>query len=249
MKMKLDKLVQKQNNPIIGPHLQFEAKEAYNLLRANIMLSFSDDKLCRIIGLTSAERGDGKSVSAINTAYSFALTGKRVLLLEGDLRLPTVSKNLNVTQIPGLSNFLSNQNDITSIVKKDILTKNLDVITSGDIPPNPSELMGSNKMKSLLSTLSKEYDYIFIDMPPINSVSDAIVASPLLDGMLIVVRQNYTDRTLLLKAMSQFEYADVKVLGFVFNDVSEHNSKYYKNYKKTYRKYYYQERNKKGDNL
>ena len=222
---------------MLGESMSFEAAEAYNLLRTNIMLSFPDEEQCRVIGITSAFREEGKSISSINIAWSFANMGKSVLLLECDLRLPTIAKRLALKPEPGLSNVLTGQCKIDEAIQTGPL-KNMHYISAGNIPPNPSELLGSNKMKDLINQLKDYYEYIFFDLPPVNIVADALVVSKLLDGMLIVVRENYSERGALMKMVRQFEFADVRVLGFIYNCITDSVSKYGRKYEKEYRKKY-----------
>lgn len=229
-----------QNNPggnvnaKIGHEISFEAQEAYNLLRTNLSFSFADveEGKGKVIGVTSAMRGDGKSLSTINTAYYVANSGCKTLLIECDLRLPTAATNLALAPTPGLSNCLVGRNKPEEIIQKSGVHDNLFVITSGDIPPMPSELLASDTFTKLVDRFRGEYDYIFLDMPPLSAVSDALVVSNIVDGMLMVVRQNYTDRRALLKAMHQFEYAETRVIGFIFNCVTTGTTKYYRKYGK-----------------
>lgn len=221
----------------IGKLLSFESREAYNLLRTNLLLSFPSDTPSHVMGVTSAYRGDGKSITSLNIAYSFGAVGKKVLLIECDLRLPTLAKNLELPKGKGISNYLVGQCELKDIIQTTSFNENIHVITSGTIPPNPSELLSSNKMKQMVEELRGMYEFIILDLPPVEAVSDALIVSPITDGMLVVVRQNYTETTGLAKTMRQFEYANVKVLGFVFNDYIETSSKYYKKYERKYKKY------------
>ena len=219
----------------------FAAREAYKLLRANVMFALPDDKPCRIIGVTSPMRAEGKSTTSINLSYVLAEAGKRVLLIDADLRLPSVAKKLDISDTPGLSETLIKP-EFTGEEIKNFELKNLSVLTSGRIPPNPSEMLGSRKMQSLLEVLSESYDFIIVDLPPVNVVSDALVIAPLLDGMLVVVRGNHTSGRELNKCVRSLELSKVKVLGIVINAKSNSSGayslkhKYYKYYKK--RDYY-----------
>lgn len=230
--------VQSIDQQRIGPALSFAALEAYKLLRANIMFSLPDEggKTCRVIGVTSALPSEGKSTTAINLAYAIAEAGKRVLIIEGDMRLPTMSKRLDIPKSPGLSNLLAGLCGGNEIINHSVLTGTLDAVTSGDIPPNPSELLGSQRMAKVIEALSKGYDYIVFDLPPISSVSDALVISPLLDGMIVVVRRDYCDQQTLAETMRQLEFHNAKILGFVFTH-SEVLKKKYKKYRKGGYKY------------
>lgn len=217
-----------------GDKLNFAVSEAYKLLRTNLTFSMPDEKQkCRIIGVTSAMRGEGKSTTAINLAYTIAETGKRVLLLEGDMRLPTLAKRLNLESTPGLSNLLAGLVEGTEALQKSGLIKNMYVITSGDIPPNPSELLGSDQIRIVLDLLSQAFDYIVLDLPPVTVVSDALVISKLTSGMIVVVRQDYCSKRLLNDTIRQLQFVDARVLGLVMTGSNSSNGSYkYKKYGK-----------------
>ncbi|MGN0394345.1 MAG: CpsD/CapB family tyrosine-protein kinase [Coprococcus sp.] len=217
--------------PNICEKLNFAASEANNLLMTNIGLSFADDETCHSIGITSAMSGAGKSVTSINLAYTISKHNKKVLLIEGDLRKPSFGYYLNEKRSKGLSNFLTGQCGLEKVIARKFLGEYGDVIFSGDIPPNPSELLSSDKMRKLIIDMKKEYSSIIIDLSPVYVVSDAIVLSSAIDGMIMVVRHEVTDKTLLSKSMAQLKFADVKMLGFVYNDFQIENH-YYKKGKK-----------------
>ena len=141
-----DVLTPEETRKTIGDNLTFAAAEAYKLLRTNLNFSIPESKGCKVIGVTSALRGEGKSTTAVNMAYTMAQAGGKVLLIEADLRLPTLSKRLHVKPKPGLSNLLVGQCSGNDIIQKSELLSNLWVITAGDIPPNPAELLGSEPM-------------------------------------------------------------------------------------------------------
>lgn len=202
---------------MIGDKLNFASQEAYKLLRTNLIFSMSDEEKCKIVGITSALRGEGKSTTAINLAYSLAEAKKKTLLIEGDMRLPLVQRVLRFDSAIGLSNVLTGLNKLDEAVRHEVFLETLSVLPSGEIPPNPSELLSSMKMKDILSKLSKDYDYIIIDLPPINAVSDGLAIANLVSGMLIVVRPDYCDQHALADAIRQLEFLKVKILGFVLN--------------------------------
>lgn len=226
---------QNAEKAIYGKDLSFAAAEAYKLLRTNILFALPDEKKCRVIGVTSASSGEGKSTTALNLAYMLAEAGERVLLIEGDMRLPTVSKRLGIAPSPGLSNVLAGLNGVKEALQESGLHKRLQIISSGDIPPNPSELLGSSPFRILLELLSGNFDFILIDLPPVTEVSDPLVASKLTDGMVVVVRQNYANRRALADTIQQLDYAGAKVLGFVLARADTgKGKKYYKRYGKAY---------------
>lgn len=200
----------------LGPNLNFAATESYKLLRTNLLFSFTDDKKCHIVGITSSLRGEGKTTTSINTAYMLAETGRHVLVIEADMRLPSVTKQLDIERAPGLSNLLVNQNSFTEVIKKSGIQDNLYVLPAGDIPPNPSELLGSEAMKNTMEVLASKFDFIIVDLPPITAVSDALVVSKIVDGMVMVISKDYSTRSALSESMSQLRNADARILGFVF---------------------------------
>lgn len=223
---------------MFGPNLSFAATEAYKLLRTNIMFSLPEEGTCHIIGITSSQQAEGKSSTACNLAYALAETSSRVLLLEGDLRKPTLAAKLGLAKSPGISNLLVSRGDFHEVIQQSNLAPKMDVITSGDVPPNPSELLSSNRMGRLLEELKKEYDYIIFDLPPVTVVTDALVVANKLDGVVMVVRSTVSDQHILSEAMRQLELVKVRVLGFVYRDGEIVLPKYGKRYSKKYYKYY-----------
>ena len=219
---------------VVGPNLSFAATEAYKLLRTNLMFSFSNEGEGRVIGITSPMQNEGKSLTACNIAYALAEAGEKVLLLEADLRKPTVAKKLGITRSLGLTNILVSRVEIEEAVQKSEISPYLDVITSGNIPPNPSELLSSNRMTQILQELRKKYAYIVVDLPPVTVVSDALAVSKNLDGIALVVRAGVSDKKLLDEAMRQLKLVNVRILGFVYQDVAGEK----KTYKKKRYSYY-----------
>lgn len=218
----------------IGKGLSFGAAEAYKLLRTNLQFSLPPKKGAKIFGVTSSLRGEGKSTTSANLAYTMAETGSKVLLIEADMRLPVVAKRLKLAPAPGLSNLLAGQNNGNEVLQKSGLLPNLKVITAGAIPPNPAELLASNQMEVTLQVLSEYFDYIIVDLPPVTAVSDAVTISKYLDGIAIAVRQDYVDKRSLDETVRQLQFSGVKILGFILTD-SDQQSKYYKRYgKKNY---------------
>lgn len=220
----------------IGPKLDFAATEAYNLLRTNLIFTIPNKETARVISITSPNPAEGKSYCAINLAYSLAASGKKTLLIDCDLRKPTVSKRLNVKAKPGLSDALVDPACLT--INKGVLAKKLDVLTSGSIPPNPSELVGSDVMRRLVAKMSEFYNFIIIDLPPVNTVADALSVAQLSDGIVTVVRHSFTRRSEVNEAMRQLELAKVNVLGFVYNAYRS-DSKHYHYINHNYRRYGY----------
>lgn len=236
-----------QKNEFFGAGMNFAAKEAYKLLRTNLNFALSGVEAGRgyIVGITSAIRGEGKSTTTLNLASVLAEQGKRVIVVEGDLRLPTLRKKTNMRGKTGLSNVLIGKYDpleYAQACKIGIVDKmeiSFDLLPAGEIPPNPSELLGSKRMEDILRTLSEKYEYVLLDLPPVTAVSDALVATKLVDGVVLVVRNEYSDTGSLNEAIRQLKQVESKILGFVFTCANSTSSGYRKKYK--YRYYNYSE--------
>ena len=236
------------NTQLIGSNLNFEGREAYNLLRTNLMFSTKrNDRNARVIGVTSSVHGEGKSLTIINLAYSLAESGRKVILVECDLRLPTLRKKLGLAKTTGLSNLLAGMNSEKATLHKDVLISGLDVVQAGDIPPNPSELLGSKAFASLIDNISESYDVVLLDLPPIGEVSDALVVSKVTDGLIVVVRNDYTIASDLDFTLRQCEMVGAKVIGFIYNGSASKSKKYKYGYGKKY-KYGYAASSKKASN-
>lgn len=212
-------------------NLSFTATEQYKLLRTNIEFTIPEDEKCPIIGVTSPTRSEGKSTTSINLSYVLAEKGSRVLLIDGDLRLPSIAKKLQIESSPGLTDILFRGKGEKMSQYASGLLDTWYILPSGVIPPNPSELLGSSRMKSILESLKEKFDYIILDLPPVNIVSDALSVSNLITGMVVVVREDYTDKKSLEHCMRQLRLSNVNILGYVVN-----NSKTSKG---TYGKYRY----------
>ncbi len=223
---------------MFGPNLSFAVTEAYKLLRTNIMFSFSDEGEGHVIGITSSIQSEGKSSTACNTAYALSEAGCKVLLLEADLRRPSISSKLNIARVPGITNLLVSRGNYREAIQQCSLAPKLDILTSGDIPPNPSELLTSNRMAKLVEQLKADYDYIVIDLPPVTAVSDALAISRFLDGVVLVVRGGVSDQQMLAEALRQLDMVNVRILGFIYRDMGTGGKKYGNRYGKKYYKYY-----------
>ena len=224
---------------MFGSGLTFAVSEAYKLLRTNIQFSFSDEGTGHVIGVTSSIQAEGKSSSISNLAYAMVEDGERVLLLDADLRRPSIASKLGLARSPGLTNLLVSRGDYRDVVQHCAAAPKLDIISAGDVPPNPSELLGSNRMRKLLEELRMHYDYILVDLPPVTVVSDAIVMSKVLDGVVVVVRNAVAEQKMLAEAIRQLRMVNVHILGFVFRDTQEANSGYGKKYGRRYKYYKY----------
>lgn len=214
-------------------NLNFIATEQYKLLRTNIDFTLPHEEKCHVIGVTSSVRGEGKSTTAINLSYVLAEKGSKVLLIDGDLRIPSVAKKLQIKSGPGLTTLLMNGSFDVEPFKSSML-QSWYILPSGEIPPNPSELLGSGRMEKLLDALKSEFDYIIIDLPPVNIVSDALSISKFISGMIVVIREEYTEKKELTFCMRQLSLSNVNVLGCVLNGSKASGGTYGKKYKKKY---------------
>lgn len=218
-------------------NLDFTATEQYKLLRTNIDFTLPEGEKCAVIGVTSSMRGEGKSTTSINLSYVLAERGSRVLLVDGDLRLPTVAKKMEIDGKSGLTDMLMGRGKEIEHFKSELLDRWY-ILPSGEIPPNPSELLGSGRMKNLIEQLKDFFDYIVVDLPPVNIVSDAISISPMLTGMIVVIREDHTEKKELERCIRQLKLSGVNVLGCVMNSAKREGGSYGK-YKKKYKYYKY----------
>jgi len=217
----------------VGSQLDFASREAFKLLRTNIFFAFPNEEKGKVVGICSSCPREGKSTTSVNLAYSLAEANNKVLLIDGDMRRPSIYDIVEIDMEPGLSDVLSGKSGIEEA--HGVLHENLDVLVSGHIPPNPSELIGSRRMGALLNEYKEKYDYILIDLPPVLSVSDPIAVSKYLGGMVIVVRHDKIRRRELAETIRQLEYANVKMLGFVYNRIGPRSGKKNSKYKSYYK--------------
>ncbi|MBQ7170755.1 MAG: CpsD/CapB family tyrosine-protein kinase [Clostridia bacterium] len=226
-----------ENKKTLHKNLNFTAIEQYKLIRANLDFTLPEDEKCPVIGVTSSIRGEGKSTTAVNLAYVFAEKGSNVLLIDADLRIPSIAKKLEIESSPGLTDLLRGKGAQTTEFKSYLLP-NWFILPAGEVPPNPSELLGSNRMKSILGKLREMFDCIIIDLPPVNIVSDVIAVSGMVSGMIVVVREEYTEKKELERCFRQLELSNVNILGCVLNEAKPEGGSYGKYRKYKYYKYY-----------
>lgn len=202
----------------VNEETRFFIVEAFNSLRTNLRFLLRHEG-CKKIMITSPNQGDGKSTISANLAKSIAQTGSKVLLLDCDLRRGTLHNFFDINSVPGVSDALSGM-----ITEKEVLQDtengNLQVIAMGSIPPNSAELLGSKQMEDFLKYFEKQYNYIIIDTPPVNIVSDAFGMIKLIDGVILVVRERSTTHSSIGNAIAKFQFSDVNILGFVLNALS-----------------------------
>lgn len=212
--------------------MTFSGKEAFKRLRTNTLIALADkgEKKCKVIGITSAQPSEGKSTISINLAYSIAELGNSVLLVDGDMRRPTVNKVIGVSHTPGLSEVLEGTESLTNLlVHYESSTSNtsFSVIPSGELPNNPSELINSDRFKRLIEAATNTFDYVIIDLPPVGAVIDAVNAAKYVDGMIVVLREGHCPRHVLIDCVEQLRYAKCNILGFVMNGCIAGTSKRY----------------------
>lgn len=214
----------------IQPALKFRIEESYKTIRANIMFSIMK-KGCKKIVVTSSAPNEGKTTTTVNLAVSISQADQKVLLIDGDLRKPKIHNYFSVPNSPGLTNYLGDKisgkrnTDLFSVIHPTEY-ENLCVLCSGTIPPNPAELLGSELMAEFLDDVSKDFDYIIIDTPPINVVSDCMPLVRESDGVVVVVRSNHSTHPELQRALSSLEFIDAKIIGFVVNFVESRAGRY-----------------------
>lgn len=203
--------------------------EAYRTLRTNIEFSNVDEDL-QIIMVTSAQPGEGKSTTVANLAIAYAQTNKRILLIDADMRKPTMHKVFGLTNRVGLTSLLTGNRQIEDI-PMECRVENLHILTSGPVPPNPSELLVSKKMAALLKELRSRYDIVLIDTPPVGLVSDAQILAGRSDGVVLVIDHGKVKRDLAIKAKAKLDHVKARILGVVLNNKSRKESKgYYYSY-------------------
>jgi capsular exopolysaccharide synthesis family protein len=205
--------------------------EAYRSLRTALMLSRAGSPPNTIL-FTSAGNSEGKTVSALNTAVVFAHTGVRVLLIDVDLRRPRCHKVLALENLAGLTEVLAGACNVGDLIRATDVDS-LSFLSAGSIPPNPSELVGSDKMRDTLAQLTSEFDVVVIDSPPILPVTDAMLLSTMVDGVVLVVNSSKTAKQHVKAAYARLEFARAKVFGVLLNQVDV-NSQHYQYYRRYY---------------
>lgn len=208
----------------------FAIKEAYVKLRTNLMFCMTADKTrsCMSFAVTSAKPSEGKSLTAANIAISYAMLGKRVLLVDADMRKPTQRRLWRVEKSTGLCDFLANISQL-EISKVEELP--LWIVCTGTIPPNPSELLSSERMKRFVEECASAYDYVIIDTPPINAVADAQIISTYVDGVILVAKSGNTTQDELNEAVDTVRRVGGNLCGAVLNGLDMKSVKYAYKYK------------------
>jgi len=215
------------------------ASESFRGIRTGVLFS-SADKSPQVILVSSSGPGEGKTVCASNLAVTMAQAGTRVVLLDCDMRRPRQHKLFNISREVGVSNVLVGSNTLAEALVADVIP-NLDVIPCGPIPPNPSEIIGSNKMKDLIAALRKDYARIIIDSPPVTAVTDSVVLAQAADGVIVVIRAGDTPRQIVLGGIFHLKALNAPILGAILNGVRTGKDSYY------YYQYYYYYYGEDGD--
>ena len=208
--------------------------EAYRSIRTSILLSVSEMPPKTLV-VSSPNPGEGKTTTLVNTAIALAQTGARVLIVDADMRRPRVHKIFADGNGAGLSNFLSGNAKVEAIIQNSDIP-NLFYVPSGPIPPNPSELLGSNLFKSMINLFMEKFDHLLIDSPPILGFADSTILSTVADGVIMVVVGGKTPKDTLIRATDALHQVNARILGVIINRVDLHRSEYSSYY---YRYHYY----------
>jgi exopolysaccharide transport family protein len=218
---------------------QSQMAESYRALRTSLLLS-NLGAPPKVIMVTSALPQEGKSTTSINTAVVLAQKGVRVLLIDGDLRRPSIHKTLGMGPRSGLSNVLTGSTTLEQAITRTPILPNLHVLPAGTPPPNPAELLASTNMRDVLLELREQYDHIVVDTPPTLSVTDAVVLSPRADAIVLVIRSGQTTKHALRRSRDILMQVNAKVAGVLLNavDLSSPDYYYYYEYQGKYARYY-----------
>ena len=219
---------------LLDPNVAFQVTEAYKNLRTNLTFALSTKKN-NIFAVSSALASEGKSTASANIAITLAQTNSKVLLIDCDLRKPVQNKMFKLKNNKGLSTLLGGIHSFKEVVNEKVIPY-LDIVTSGPIPPNPSEMLGSDNMKVLLEELSKYYDYVLLDTPPVNVVTDALTLLGNIAGVVLIAKHDSTTYDALGEAIDAIKFANGSILGVVVNNVDITGGKYgkYGKYKYKY---------------
>lgn len=207
------------------------AAEAYRTLRTNISLSQVDRPIQSLL-VTSCIPREGKSTTVANLGVTFAMAQKKVLIIDADLRRPILHRLFGIPNNQGLTHTLSDAVEFDQVLSP-TKVPNLWVVTCGIIPPNPSELLGSQKMRGFIERAKQQFDLVLLDSPPISSLADASILGAIVDGVLFIVKVNMANRDLISKAKEQLQTVGANIIGVVLNDVDVKRDGYYRYY------YYY----------
>ena len=214
-----------KDEKVLSEKSPFLVQEAYKALRTNVIYSLPGNE-CKCIGIASPEPAEGKSTTAVNLAISMAQIGKRVLLMDCDMRMATLATKLNMQTTPGISDFLVGQCRIEEAVRS-VDKYGFYLLPAGNVPPDATGLLESKQMEHLFSAVRKIYDYVIVDLPPVTTVPDASIMSKYTDGFLLVVRQNQSSHRKVSQTLKQLQMVKANVLGFVATCVEIQSGGYY----------------------
>lgn len=222
-KQKQDKQVSQDGNFLLNSRSPAEIKEAYVKLRTNLMFCMTADgtQNCKVFAVTGANQGEGKSITAANIAISFAMIGKKTLLLDADMRGSSQRRIWKNRALTGLSDFLAEIKPLEIFSVKELP---LSIVFTGTLPPNPSELLTSDKMSDFVMECSNRFDYIIIDTPSLNDYADAQIISTLADGVVLVARAGETDSADLAEAADAVKRSGGNLCGVALNLVKPNRS-------------------------
>lgn len=230
MAKKYDKKNSADTNPVdlitlLNPNSPIS--EQYRTVRTNLQFAVAGDQPLRSMAVVSSGPGEGKSTSSANLAVVFAQAGRRVLLVDADMRKATVHKTFGLSNEVGLSNLVSGQQSASSVIQPSGVD-NLSVMTAGPIPPNPAELLNSRRMDVVMEELYQMFDLIVFDLPPVMTVADGLIMASKTDGTVVVIREGVTRKDSIIEAKNRLIQAKARILGVIYNGVEQMNeSSYY----------------------
>ena len=210
----------------------FAVSEAYKNIRTNLV-SILARQGNKVIAVSSPNASEGKSTTAINTAISLSQLNKKVILIDADAHRPSLHSKLRLDNKNGLMDVINGITDIDGTVKK--YNTYLDILTVGNIPQNPTEVFDSVGFDGFLTAAKEKYDYVIIDTPPVNLLSDASVISQKCDGLVLVVRAGITTHSMLKRSLSALKMLNINIIGIILNCTGNTSKRYYKDYYKAYK--------------
>ncbi len=214
-------------------HKKSPATEAFRTIRTNLQF-MSPDKELKVIMVTGSEAGFGKSTVASNLALTFSMTGQKTLLIDTDMRKPMLHKLFDLPNFQGLSSYLAGDQDEIEDLIQECKHSGTFLLPAGPIPPNPSEMLNSKKMEDLIKKCKKESAITIIDAPPLLPVTDALLLSQKVDGVIMVAETNQTKKEVFTKGIERLQQVNANILGTILNKYPVNKSSYY-----TYENYYY----------
>ena len=210
--------------PRLSANSPFAIKEAYNAIRTKLIFTGKGEK-CPVFAVTSSLAADGKTTNAVNLAVSFAIAEQRVLLIDADMRKPSIHRHFHTDVKNGLSEVLAGLTTQINIRSTDV--EHLSILTAGQIPPNPAELLSTEKMDSLLEYVRDYFDYVIIDTPPINIVTDAAVLAEKVTGYIVVTQSGKNHIRDIADALRMLEEMNANIVGLVLNDPKNESQTHY----------------------